>query len=222
MANFKVLAVTPRAGYVKCVSDAVPLSTALHESHGRLGAWLERHRPNGMSLEEVFNNFCGSVAASCVVTYVLGIGDRHLENICITPSGIFFHIDFSFVLGDDPKPIAPPVRLPQQVAEALRRRDRLHECFRLSGEAYIALRPYAGLLGSVLQLTAEAGGAGCTKLAKAGSAKAAIAGVRERLRTDQADERRASSEFLCLMRESSEGLASIMLDKVHAAGLFWR
>eukprot|EP00929_Paragymnodinium_shiwhaense_P043159 TRINITY_DN22232_c0_g1_i5.p1 TRINITY_DN22232_c0_g1~~TRINITY_DN22232_c0_g1_i5.p1 ORF type:complete len:544 (-),score=98.14 TRINITY_DN22232_c0_g1_i5:368-1999(-) len=222
LANFKVLAVTPSAGYVKCVADAVPLSTALHESHGRLDAWLERRRPHDMPMREVLDNFCGSVAASCVVTYVLGIGDRHLENICITPTGILFHIDFSFVLGDDPKPIAPPVRLPQQVAEALRRCHKLHECFHLSGQAYIALRPYAGLLASLLQLTAEAGGAGCSKLSKAGSAKAAIAGLRERLRIDQADDRRASSEFLCLMRESSEGLASLLLDKVHAAGLFWR
>ena len=36
---------------------------------------------------QVMDNLCGSVAASCVVTYVLGIGDRHLENICLTPSG---------------------------------------------------------------------------------------------------------------------------------------
>ena len=38
---------------------------------------------------KVMDNLCGSVAASCVVTYVLGIGDRHLENICLTPSGEF-------------------------------------------------------------------------------------------------------------------------------------
>jgi len=222
LAMFKVLAVTPNSGYVKCVPDAVQLSMALHQSRGSLDAWLERNRPADLSFDEVFDNFCGSVAASCVVTYVLGIGDRHLENIMITPRGFFFHIDFSFVLGDDPKPIAPPVRLPQQVAQALRRTQRLAPCFRLAGEAYIALRPFAGLLGSLLRLMAEAGGSGCTKLAKAPSAKAAIAGVHERLRVDQADHERAASEFLCLMRESSEGLASIFLDKVHAAGLFWR
>merc|ERR1712176_477801 len=217
---FCVLAVTPSAGYVKCVPDAVPLSEALHASQGRLDDWLECNRPRSMTYDAVMDRFCGSVAASCAVTYVLGIGDRHLENICITRQGCFFHIDFSFVLGDDPKPIAPPVRLPQQVAQALNRTGRLTRCFNLAGQAYLALRPFAGLLGSLLKLTAVAGGAGCTKLAL--SAQPAIAGVRERLRVDQADDERAVAEFLCLVRESSEGLGSIILDKVHAAGLFWR
>eukprot|EP00927_Polykrikos_kofoidii_P023723 TRINITY_DN21758_c0_g1_i1.p1 TRINITY_DN21758_c0_g1~~TRINITY_DN21758_c0_g1_i1.p1 ORF type:complete len:1309 (+),score=244.55 TRINITY_DN21758_c0_g1_i1:129-3929(+) len=222
LAQFKVLAVTPTSGYIKCVPDAVPLSTALHQSQGHLDVWLDQHKPKEMSIEEVLDNLCGSVAASCVVTYVLGIGDRHLENICITPTGIFFHIDFSFVLGDDPKPIAPSVRFPQQVAQALRRTNRLDACFGLAGTGYAALRPYVGLLSTLLTLTAEAGGVGCTKLADSASARAAIAGIRERLRVDEANDERAASEFLCLMRESSEGLASIILDKVHAAGLFWR
>lgn len=48
---------------------------------------------------------------------------------------------------------------------------------------YLSLRPFAGLWGSVLQLTAAAGGAGCAKLAR--EPMAAVAGVRERLRVDQ-------------------------------------
>lgn len=220
LAKFRVLAVTPRSGYVKFVPDAVPLSEALHQSQGDLVAWFERNKPDDITMDRILDNLCGSVAASCVVTYVLGIGDRHLENLCITRRGQFFHIDFSFVLGDDPKPCAPAARLPQQVAHALLATDRLHPCFGLAARAYKALRPFAGLWSSILQLTAAAGGSGCKKLRR--DATAAISGLRERLRVQEADDELAASEFLCLVRESSEGLASILMDKVHAAGLFWR
>jgi len=106
------------------------------------------------------------------------------------------------------------------VAQALLSTNRLSKCFALASRAYLALRPFAGLWGSLLQFTAAAGGAGCAKLAS--KPLAAVAGVRERLRVNEQDDARAASEFLCLMRESAEGLASILIDKVHAAGLFWR
>lgn len=134
LANFRVLAITPRAGYVKFVPDAVDLSQALHQSQGDLVSWLARNHADGVTVDEVMDNFCGSVAASTVVTYVLGIGDRHLENIMLTRRGQLFHVDFSFVLGDDPKPMAPQCRFPQQVAQALLRTNRLSKCFALAGE----------------------------------------------------------------------------------------
>lgn len=166
IANFRALAVTPQAGYVKFVADAVPLSTALHESRGNLYQWLEHQRLEGLTLDEVLDNFCGSVAACCVVTYIIGIGDRHLENLCITRRGQLFHVDFGFILGDDPKPMAPPVRLPQQVAQALLMSDRLQQCFSLAGRAYLELRPLAGLWTSILKLIAATGGSGCPRLAR--------------------------------------------------------
>ena len=63
------------------------------------------------TVEEIRERFTKSCAAYCVITYLLGIGDRHLDNVMIHHSGSIFHIDYGYILGKDPKMFHPEIKL---------------------------------------------------------------------------------------------------------------
>jgi phosphatidylinositol 3-kinase len=76
-------------------------------------------------------------AGYCVITYLLGVGDRHQDNLLLRDTGQLFHIDFGYIMGRDPKPFPQPMRLSKDMIEVLYETQRFGDFLKYF---YIAFR----------------------------------------------------------------------------------
>lgn len=94
-------------GMIEVVVNSDTIANITHERGGASAAfsndpltvWLQKHNTIQQNWEKCVQNFTRSSAGYCCATYVLGIGDRHNDNIMLTKRGDLFHIDFGHFLG---------------------------------------------------------------------------------------------------------------------------
>uniref|UniRef100_K3X237 phosphatidylinositol 3-kinase n=1 Tax=Globisporangium ultimum (strain ATCC 200006 / CBS 805.95 / DAOM BR144) TaxID=431595 RepID=K3X237_GLOUD len=106
MEPYKCVATSPMTGILQIVPNSVTTAD-VHKRVGVLGAfkdpsfseWIRANNPDPKSNKAAVDLFRRSCAGYCVATCVLGIGDRHNDNIMIGSNGRYFHIDFGHFLG---------------------------------------------------------------------------------------------------------------------------
>ncbi|UJR36681.1 hypothetical protein I4U23_029398 [Adineta vaga] len=104
---------------------------------------------------EVSDAYVKSCAGYCVIMYLLGVGDRHMDNLLLRDSGQLFHIDFGFIMGRDPKPLPQAMRVSKDMMEMLDEKrflDFLRHCF----TAFIILRKHANVFANLFSLMLDA------------------------------------------------------------------
>ncbi|CAD6575378.1 MAG: Phosphatidylinositol (PI) 3-kinase, partial [Cyphobasidiales sp. Tagirdzhanova-0007] len=218
---YRVLATGAIDGMVQFVPSKT-LGAIASEYQGSLLNYLREEHPDDSSSSTfgvspvVLDTFVRSCAGYCVVTYLLGVGDRHLDNLLLSPDGHFFHVDFGYILGRDPKPFPPAVKVCKEMVDAMGGTQSPHYLrFKsLCYTAFIGLRKNANLIINLISLMIDAN-IPDIKL----EPDKAVSKVQDKFRLDLSEEE-AIKHFESLLNETSAWTS--VLDRIHAAAQYWR
>ncbi|KAL6752332.1 putative phosphatidylinositol 3-kinase [Haematococcus lacustris] len=220
LTPYKVLPTSADDGLVEYV-QSVPLSKVLAD-HRTIHKFLalsasDASGPFGLR-HDVVETFVRSAAGYCVVTYLLGVGDRHLDNLLLCSDGRLFHIDFGFILGSDPKPFPPPMKICKEMVEAMGGADNVwYGTFRMYAcEAYNILRKNADLILSLFHLMA-----GASIEAIRIDPEKALLKLQDKFRLDLDDEA-AMGWMQMLLNESATALIPQIVETTHRWAQYWR
>lgn len=220
LSPFRVLATSPYAGAVQFVPSSA-LSDVMHKYKSIL-AYLRAHNPDESAplgvRKEVMETYIKSCAGYCVITYLLGVGDRHLDNLLLAPSGHFFHADFGFILGRDPKPFAPLMKLAREMVDGMGGTNHSYYaqfkqyCF----TAYASLRKSANLILNLFALMSEANIPDIRM-----EPDKAVLKVQERFHLELTEEE-AIRQFEALIGDSMNAVMPVVIDRLHGLVQGWR
>uniref|UniRef100_A0A6Q2WUC3 Phosphatidylinositol-4-phosphate 3-kinase n=1 Tax=Esox lucius TaxID=8010 RepID=A0A6Q2WUC3_ESOLU len=173
IVNFKCISTGKDKGMV----ELVPSSDTLRKIQAEYGVtgsfkdkplaeWLRKYNPAEDEYEKASENFIYSCAGCCVATYVLGICDRHNDNIMLRSTGHMFHIDFGKFLGHAQmfgsfKRDRAPFVLTSDMAYVINGGERPTSRFQLfvdlCSQAYNLIRKHSGLFLNLLSLMTLSG-----------------------------------------------------------------
>lgn len=109
------------------------------------------------SIRQTYSDSCAGYA---VATYLIAVGDRHLENLLIGKNGHIFHVDFGYILGKNPPKkglMVPPIRLNKPMMQVFGEQssESYAEWKRKCIDAFIKLRKHRHFLLNVVMAMSD-------------------------------------------------------------------
>lgn len=220
LTPYRILATNATAGAMQFI-PSTSLS-AVSARYKTVLAYLRANNPDDNEplgvRKETMDTYIKSCAGYCVITYLLGVGDRHLENLLLAPDGHFFHADFGFILGRDPKPFAPMMKLCKEMVEGMGGTSSplylqfKQYCF----TAYTTLRKSANLILNLFSLMVDANIPDIRV-----EPDKAVLKVKERFHLEMTEEE-AIRHFEQLIGDSANAIFGVVIDRLHDFVQGWR
>lgn len=137
--------VTKTGGWV----EMLPKAKTLYELNYELSSHIHNCFPED-TVRCVRHRFIRSAIGACILSYILGVGDRHLQNMVIS-NGELAHIDFSYLLGHDPK-LRMNIRVTPPMIIMMGGENSVDYASFVSGvtKAFHKMRKYVGLWYSLM------------------------------------------------------------------------
>ncbi|KAJ5176670.1 Phosphatidylinositol 3-kinase [Penicillium canariense] len=220
LTPYRILATSSTAGAVQFIpSTSLSAASAKYRS---ILTYLKEHNPDDNEplgvRKEAMDTYIKSCAGYCVITYLLGVGDRHLENLLLAPDGHFFHADFGFILGRDPKPFAPMMKLCKEMVEGMGGTTSPHylQFKQYCYTAYTTLRKSANLILNLFSLMVDANIPDIRV-----EPDKAVLKVKERFHLEMTEEE-AIRHFEQLIGDSVNAIFGVVIDRLHEFVQGWR
>ena len=214
---YKVLATSKSDGFVEFVPNSKTIFDILNKySNIMLSYYKEISQNDKNLLNKYLDSYINSCAGYCVVTYILGIGDRHLENLMIDNRGRLFHIDFGFILGKDPKPAPPPIKLCKEMVDCMGGKgSRRYEEFKQKCvNAYWVLRENARVIVNMFYLMIDSGIPELNNIESLNK-------LHDKF-VPGYSKQEASNSFLNNLDESVNALMPVLMEKLHLWAQYWK
>ncbi|KAK0628620.1 kinase-like domain-containing protein [Bombardia bombarda] len=215
LSPYKILATSTNAGLSQFVPSMSFQGIYKFRKTNPALAYLKQNNPDSQGplglRKETLDTFVKSCAGYCVITYILGVGDRHLDNLLLAPDGHFFHADFGYILGRDPKPFAPAMKLSKEMVDCMGGSSSEHYrqfkqyCFL----AYSALRKNSNLILNLFSLMVDANIPDIRL-----EPDKAVLKVRDRFHLELSEEE-AIRHLERIMDDNLNALVPVVIDKLH-------
>lgn len=220
LTPYCVLATSTKHGFVQYI-ESTSVADVLR-TEDTIQKFFRKHAPSetgpyGIS-PEVMDTYVKSCAGYCVITYLLSVGDRHLDNLLLTKTGKLFHIDFGYILGRDPKPLPPPMKLSKEMVEAMGGINSEHyqefrkQCY----TAFLHLRRHANLILNLFSLMVDAS---VPDIAL--EPDKTVKKVQDKFRLDLTDEE-AVHYMQNLIDVSVTAVMPALVEQIHKIAQYWR